>query len=81
MVCQAGIRLGGEMRGVSQMPRRLSELNKMGFASCVVPKNDIQFLAAHSNVKVNATQTLLEAIKVAFPKVSNIVKYGGNKDE
>ncbi|SVB88850.1 uncharacterized protein METZ01_LOCUS241704 [marine metagenome] len=75
------IGLGGEMRVVSQIPRRLSELNKMGFASCVVPKNDIQFLADHSNVKVNATQTLQEAIKVAFPKVPNIVKYGGNKDE
>ena len=75
------IGLGGEMRVVSQIPRRLSELNKMGFASCVVPKNDIQFLADHSNVKVNAAQTLQEAIKVAFPKVPNIVKYGGNKDE
>ena len=75
------IGLGGEMRGVSQMPRRLSELNKMGFASCVVPNNDIQLWSVHSNVKVNATQTLMEAIKVAFPEVPNIVKYGGNKDE
>ena len=63
------------------MPRRLSELNKMGFASCVVPNNDIQLWSVHSNVKVNATQTLMEAIKVAFPEVPNIVKYGGNKDE
>ena len=75
------IGLGGEMRGVSQMPRRLSELNKMGFASCVVPKNDVQLWSVHSNVKVNDTQTLMEAIKVAFPEVPNIGKYGGNKDE
>ena len=78
VVAVGEIGLGGELRSVSQIPRRMAELAKMGFASCVVPKSDIQSLSVNSNMKVNFTHTLIEAITIAFPKVPNSVTHNGN---
>ncbi len=56
--------LNGELRTVSQLEKRLSEAQKMGFKTAVVPKQALQKITVPKNIKVVGISVLSEAIDI-----------------
>ncbi|MFH1560351.1 MAG: DNA repair protein RadA [Chloroflexota bacterium] len=61
------IGLGGELRSISQLPRRLAELSHMGFDSCLGPESAIRDMEVTPGLKTIGTATLSEGLNLAFP--------------
>jgi len=53
--------LSGELRGVSQLDRRVAEAARMGFTKCLVPKSSSKSISA-KNITLIPAATLREAI-------------------
>jgi len=62
MVFIGEVGLGGELRTVSQLEKRLMEASKMGFTKAIVPKASMRGLKAPENMSVYGAKTLSEAI-------------------
>ena len=58
--------LGGEVRGVSNLDRRLAECAKLGFTTVLCPTH-VQSLAS-KKIKLISIQTLAEALSVVKGK-------------
>jgi DNA repair protein RadA/Sms len=56
------IGLGGEIRTVSQMEKRVLEAEKLGFTRCVLPKNNARGFAARNGLALVEIQTIDQAI-------------------
>ena len=67
MAALGEIGLGGELRSVSQFPRRLAELSHMGFDSCLGPESAIQALEVTPGMKTPGAETLVQGLALAFP--------------
>jgi len=61
------IGLGGELRNISQLPRRLAELQHMGFNSCLGPESAFQALEVPLRMNAIGARTLDEGLSLAFP--------------
>ena len=59
--------LGGELRSVSNVPRRLGELSHMGFEKCLVPESALQSVETPRGIKTAAAGTLVEGLGLALP--------------
>ena len=60
------IGLTGELRSVSAVSQRVSEIARLGFTSCVLPKRSCIGLKPPAGLKLYAAQDLAEAIRLAF---------------
>jgi len=63
------IGLGGELRAVSQIERRILEAQKLGFEKAIVPKSNHDILAGsklHQKISINYCSSLQEALKQVF---------------
>jgi DNA repair protein RadA/Sms len=78
MAALGEIGLGGELRNISQLPRRLAELKQMGFNSCIGPTLAFQSLEAAPGMKTIEAKTLTEGLSSAFP--SRLRRNTVNKD-
>ncbi|CAI8056331.1 DNA repair protein RadA [Geodia barretti] len=58
--------LGGELRSVSNVPRRLGELSHMGFEKCLVPESAMQSVETPRGIKTAAAGTLVEGLGLAL---------------
>ena len=58
--------LTGEIRSVSHMNQRLSEVARLGFKKCIIPKNGSEKLEIPQNLTVYRAKNLREAIEVAL---------------
>lgn len=59
--------LGGELRAVPQLARRIAEAKRLGFRSAIVPKRAIEDLpASDAKFKIRPAGTLAEAIVLAI---------------
>ena len=56
------IGLSGELRGVSQLDRRLAEAGRLGFTSCLVPKSSAKAHHGDKTLKIIPVGSLREAI-------------------
>ena len=54
--------LGGELRGVSQLEKRLAEAAKLGFKTAVVPKQSLRGAKVPDGMKICGAQSLFEAL-------------------
>lgn len=54
--------LGGELRGVSQLEKRLSEAAKLGFKKAIVPKQSMKNLNIPKEMEVVGVKTVYEAL-------------------
>ena len=54
--------LGGELRGVSQLEKRLSEAAKLGFKKAIVPKQSMKNLITPKDMEVIGVKTVYEAL-------------------
>lgn len=60
------IGLTGEIRSVSNMNQRLSEVSRLGFKYCIIPRNGSEKLEIPSDLTVYRVKNLHEAIEVAM---------------
>ena len=56
--------LGGELRSVSQIEKRLSEIYKLGFRKAIVPKMSLKNVKTPEGLKVIGISALWEAAKL-----------------
>ena len=61
------IGLGGELRGVNQISRRMAELGQMRFKGCLAPLAAIQSSEAPPGIEVTWAESLSEALHLALP--------------
>ena len=62
MIFIGEVGLGGEVRGVSQLEKRLAESYKMGFVRAVVPSMSMKGTVIPDGMKVKGIKTLREAV-------------------
>ncbi len=60
--------LTGELRNVHQLEQRLSEVHRMGFESCIVPRQQGRKLPAYEHLKVVQASNIGEAIRAVLGK-------------
>ena len=58
--------LTGEIRSVSNMNQRLSEVARLGFTKCIIPRNGSDKLEIPENLTVYRVRNIHEAIEVAM---------------
>ncbi len=61
------IGLGGELRSISHITQRLSEIERFGFEKCIVPKSSLKDVdTSKYNMKIVGTYSIKNAFKEAF---------------
>ena len=68
MIFIGEVGLGGELRGVSQLEKRLSEASKLGFNTAVVPKQSLKGVRIPNGLNVFGASSLIEAISLIRKK-------------
>lgn len=58
--------LTGELRAVNQIEKRLLEIKKLGFTSCIIPEANNRGLDQISNLKIYSAKSLTEALGYIF---------------
>ena len=58
--------LTGEIRTVSNMNQRLAEVSRLGFKTCIIPKNGTEKCEIPSDLKVLRVRNIREAIETAM---------------
>ncbi len=56
------IGLGGEIRTVSQVEKRVAEAAKLGFTRCILPRNNARAMAPRAGIELVEIQTVDQAI-------------------
>jgi DNA repair protein RadA/Sms len=54
--------LGGEVRGVNHIEKRIQEAEKLGFQKAIIPYNNTQGLQNYASIKVMGAESLTESI-------------------
>ncbi len=66
LVAIGEIGLTGEIRSVSHINQRLSEVARLGFKQCIIPKNSSEKLEVPEGLTVHRVKNLREAIEMAM---------------
>jgi len=66
MVAIGEVGLTGEIRSVSQLSQRLSEVSRLGFKQCIIPKNSSEKIEIPEGMTVYRVKNLREAIEIAL---------------
>ena len=66
LVAIGEVGLTGEIRSVSNMNQRLSEVARLGFKKCIIPKNGSEKLDIPASLTVYRVRNIREAIEVAM---------------
>ena len=60
--------LGGEVRSINQIERRIKEGEKLGFKSCVIPDGNLRNLKGKFKIEISGVKSIKEALVVLFKK-------------
>jgi DNA repair protein RadA/Sms len=52
--------LGGEVRAVNQIERRIMEAEKLGFENCIIPQGNLKTLNQRFNIKITGVKSIKE---------------------
>ena len=66
LVAIGEVGLTGEIRGVSNMAQRLTEVSRLGFNKCIIPKTGTDKLEIPEGLTVYRVRNLREAIEIAL---------------
>ena len=58
--------LGGEVRSVSHIEKRIQEAERLGFERIIIPKNNLKGMKNNTNIKIIAVENLTETINIIF---------------
>ena len=56
--------LGGEVRAVGQIERRIKEAEKLGFSKCIIPHGNLKGLNQDSGIEILGVKSIQETIKL-----------------
>ncbi len=59
--------LTGEIRSVSNLPQRLSEIARLGFEKCIIPRQGTEQVTAPAGMELLRVRNIREAIEIALP--------------
>jgi DNA repair protein RadA/Sms len=59
--------LGGEVRAVSQIDRRIKEAEKLGFENCIIPQGNVKTLNQKFNIKITGVKNIKETFDLILP--------------
>lgn len=71
MIFIGEVGLGGELRSISQLEKRLSEAAKLGFKTAIVPKLSLRGIKAPAGVDVIGVKTVYEALSYLKKREEN----------
>lgn len=54
--------LGGEIRSVGHIEKRIQEAEKLGFENVIIPQNNVKSLKSKNNIKLISVDNIVEAI-------------------
>ena len=60
------IGLTGEIRSVSELPKRLNEISRLGFTACIIPRRGTDHLVPPEGLKLLRVRNIREAIEVSM---------------
>jgi DNA repair protein RadA/Sms len=63
--------LGGEVRGINQVERRIKEGEKLGFKRCVIPESNFRNLKENFKIEISGVRNLKEALSTLLKKASS----------
>ena len=67
LIALGEIGLGGELRSISHITQRLSEIERLGFEKCIVPKSSLKGIdTSKYSMKIVGTYSIKNAFKEAF---------------
>ncbi len=66
MVAMGEVGLTGEIRSISHLNQRLSEVARLGFKKCIIPKNNAEKLEIPEGLTVYRVKNLREAVEMAM---------------
>ena len=66
LVAMGEVGLTGEIRSVSHMNQRLSEITRLGFKTCILPKSGSEKLDVPAGLTIYRVRNIREAIEVAL---------------
>ncbi len=66
MMLLGEVGLAGEVRGISQLESRISEIRKMGFKRCVVPKSSLKTISGAEGIELFGINQLGEMMDILF---------------
>lgn len=66
IVCIGEVGLGGEIRSVGQIEKRLQESEKLGFTGAIIPKSNMKNITKKNAITVTPVDTLKEAVDFLF---------------
>ncbi len=66
LVALGEVGLSGELRPVSQLSLRLSEIIRLGFGTCILPSNSIGKSAAPEGLRILTARSISEAISLTL---------------
>jgi DNA repair protein RadA/Sms len=69
LVAVGELGLGGEIRSVTQLDRRINEVARLGFKSCLVPRSALRSLPPTKEIELVPVSTVREAIFKGLVKV------------
>lgn len=64
IVVMGEVGLTGEVRGISQVEKRISECAKLGFDTCVIPGDSLKGIKQNKNINIVGVDNVSEALNV-----------------
>ncbi|MCO6472229.1 MAG: DNA repair protein RadA [Melioribacteraceae bacterium] len=58
--------LGGEVRSVSHIEKRIQEAEKLGFEQIILPKSNLKSVSIKNKIKIHSVENILEAIQLTI---------------
>ncbi len=58
--------LGGEVRSVGHIEKRIQEAEKLGFKKIIIPKNNLKGITASQGIEIIGVENLVDAVKNIF---------------
>lgn len=56
--------LGGEIRSINQIEKRIQEAEKLGFKKVIIPKNNLKHAEKSDSIKIYPVENILEALNI-----------------
>ena len=66
MMLLGEVGLAGEVRGISQLEPRISEVRKMGFTRCIVPKSSLKVMSKMGGIELIGINEISEMMDILF---------------
>lgn len=75
------IGLAGEVRGVSQLDKRIREAQRLGFKRAVVPAHNLRNAGKHSEIKVIGVDSVFKGVEAAIGDFRSGARPGAHRSE